>query len=256
MASSRSLGARGSRAQPAGCRKGGPARRAARAPGAAPRRASRRAGVARTASASAPGEARHQSRVGAERDDLAGRQRPVVLGNGEVLVDHAPALEGDVADDASLLERPSRARTRPCGRRSRARGGGASPARGRSARRRPTSTRHAAGARRCPGSRREAAGRTGARPARPRRRRRSARGSSRTTAPSGPPRCSSSAEIGASSTRDDLREPGPDPGVPVLVGRLDLDRRRRPAARASSIRRRTTSSVGAPSTLRFVRHQP
>jgi len=39
------------------------------------------------------GEAGHQARVRAKRDHLAGRQRPVVLGDREVLVHHATALE-------------------------------------------------------------------------------------------------------------------------------------------------------------------
>ena len=50
------------------------------------------------------GQPRHQPRVRAQGDDLAGRKRPVVLGHGEVLVDDTTALEGDVADDAPLLD--------------------------------------------------------------------------------------------------------------------------------------------------------
>ena len=50
------------------------------------------------------GEAGHQPRVGPERDHLPGWERPVVLGDGEILVDDAAALERDIADDAPLLQ--------------------------------------------------------------------------------------------------------------------------------------------------------
>ena len=40
----------------------------------------------------------------AERDHVAGRQRSVVLGNGEVLVDGAAAVVERVADDVAVLD--------------------------------------------------------------------------------------------------------------------------------------------------------
>src|SRR5204862_4996814 len=51
-----------------------------------------------------PGQPRDHRRVRAERDRVAGRQRLVVVGYGEVLVDDRASLEDDVADDRSLLE--------------------------------------------------------------------------------------------------------------------------------------------------------
>src|SRR5438094_2377306 len=50
------------------------------------------------------GQPRDHRRVRAEGDRIAGRQRLVVLGYGEILVDDRAPLEDDVADDRSLLE--------------------------------------------------------------------------------------------------------------------------------------------------------
>src|SRR5438034_7132031 len=51
-----------------------------------------------------PGQPRDHRWVRAEGDRIAGGQRLVVLGHGEVLVDDRAPLEDDVADDRSLLE--------------------------------------------------------------------------------------------------------------------------------------------------------